>query len=374
MVSGVTFFANNHLLTTIIPLYLTDIDINLEIIGYMVSAMGIMTILFRPVIPYLLKKNRLLLYLCLSQSLLVLLTLLIQLFPHPYVILVLRTLYGIPLTLFPIFYFTLIKRLATDQAGMGKYISLAGIAMPASLMISPFIGEMLSRISYSAAFLAASIVALLNLASSYTAGKMLFVHKAPLLSVTFHHIAKLRDELKIVILPIITFFFLGAVDVILLTYIPLYSKSRVAIFSIYFMIFALSMIFCQYVLSKIKIMKGIKSLLVVGYAFLTIAVVILFIETNNFLVLFILSGIIYGIGFSFVETATNTLVLSCDNSDQLLNMEQLAACMGRTIMPFLLAIFVADNSIKTYLQAIALLGMVSFILILFWKAPKNFTI
>ncbi len=159
----ISFFANNHILAVSIPLLINDMGFGLNIIGYSTAGMGFVTILMKILTPSIMKSIKFKILIFLDLFCIALITLGFILFKSsPIAIIILRTLFGAPFSLFPIINLVVITNIALHKDEMIKGVSLIGMAMPISMMLSPALTELLlSNFSYEAAFYAALISSVL---------------------------------------------------------------------------------------------------------------------------------------------------------------------------------------------------------------------
>jgi predicted MFS family arabinose efflux permease len=353
LVGTLCFFANNHILTVAIPLLINDLDFDLSIIGYCTAAMGAVTIVAKFVTPSLMKHVRLKILLFADLAILALISFGFIVFRSPIAVFCLRTLFGAPFSLFPILNLVIIARISSDDSSLVKNTSLIGMAMPLSMMISPMITEyILAHYSYRAVFIAAFCSCLASLILYQTGLSLSTMDNASLSEErcpqkqspkVFPTVkALLKPPLsRSLCIPILCFFFLGVVDMLLLTYYPLLATESGKTYSFFFILFSISMVVCQSAYHRIHI--GDKSKLIAGYILLGLSVALASVSNTTFFYLCAVSSAVsFGIGYSLVETTTNTLVMAQspnDTSAVFVTIQQLTICLGRTIGPWFISFF-----------------------------------
>ena len=358
---GVFFFANNHMLTIVIPLYLDSLKASIALIGYSSAAMGAVAFSFRFVCPYLFKKIRLNKILFFSHLLLCLITLSFLFADHPLQVFLIRALYGIPLAMFPLYYLLLIRKLSTNAQQLISYASIGGFAMPVSLAVSPFIAEYIStQCSFQAAYTAALLVSVLSFLCMFTGS--LLIHKAsnPILE-PLQYQSVLQEgagNKRTTLVPIICYVYLGVVDSIVLSFLPLYALSITGSFSFYFLIFSTTMVISQTFLRRFNILRHSRTLLRLGYCSLMLTLLVIVSPMGS--ASLILSAFFFGLGFSLVETTTNSVIISTIQSEadsSLINYQQISISIGRTLSPFLFGLAAATFGYTSSFIGSGVLGL-----------------
>lgn len=341
----ILFFANNHILAVSIPLLINDMGFGLHIIGYSTAGMGLVTILMKFLTPSIMKSMKFRILIFLDLFCIALITLgFILCKTSPIAIIVLRTLFGAPFSLFPIINLVVITTIAVNKDDLIQGVSWIGMAMPISMMLSPALTELLLKhFSYEAAFYAALISSVLCICV-YMFGLSLTTNveetrgsQAKTPPMAFRDITSLFKN-RTILLPIIAFFFLGVIDMLVITYYPLIATNGNRTYSFYFTIFSISMVLSQKYYRHIQI--STRSKLIIGYFLLGVATLLAGLSSYSFYVFSILSAISFGVGFSLTETTTNTLMLlKKETATIFLTIQQLSISLGRTIGPWFIAIF-----------------------------------
>ena len=341
----ILFFANNHILAVSIPLLINDMGFGLHIICYSTAVMGLVTILMKFLTPSIMKSMKFRILIFLDLFCIALITLgFILCKTSPIAIIVLRTLFGAPFSLFPIINLVVITTIAVNKDDLIQGVSWIGMAMPISMMLSPALTELLLKhFSYEAAFYAALISSVLCICV-YMFGLSLTTNfedtrgsQAKTPPMAFRDITSLFKN-RTILLPIIAFFFLGVIDMLVITYYPLIATNGNRTYSFYFTIFSISMVLSQKYYRHIQI--STRSKLIIGYFLLGVATLLAGLSSYSFYAFSILSAISFGVGFSLTETTTNTLMLlKKETATIFLTIQQLSISLGRTIGPWFIAIF-----------------------------------
>ena len=374
MVAGtICFFANNHILSVAIPLLINDMGFPLKVVGQCTAAMGAVTIIMKFITPAMIKRIKLKRLIIADLICLSIITLAFILFGanSPMAITLLRALFGAPFSLFPVMNLIAITNTANSGKEMVKHTSLIGMAMPISMMLSPAITEyLLSRYTYNAVFvvaLSSSIICLIL----YVKGLEILEKPSPSTHASANTAGSKGNFSKAAIPPIIAFFFLGIVDMLLLTYFPLLAEGQKRSYSFYFAIFAISMVISQRLYTSINITTKIR--LTFGYVLLCLAIIAATVSDMSFYLLSSISALTFGIGYSLTETATNTLMMEKKaNAPRLVTIQQLSICLGRTIGPWIISFFSADIiQMKKGFMIMSLSMLIPIILITAWKNDER---
>ena len=354
---GFFFFANNHMLTIAIPLYLDSLGASMTLIGYSSAAMGALAFAFRFVCPPLFRKVGFTRILFASHTFLCLITALLLIADHPVQVFLIRTVYGIPLALFPIYYLLLVRKVSKSSTQLVSYTSIAGYAMPLSLAVSPFIAEFLvTRYSFSTAYGAAFAVSLLSLVCML-AGSALVHGRSESEPIEEIPIQTSTNAILSVRYPILCYVYLGVVDIIVLGFLPLYAVTVGHSFSWYFLLFASAMVLSQSLLRSRKVLEHSKAYLRIGYGALVLCLLVITLPKIGL----VLSAVCFGLGFSLVETVTNAVVIGSMTSEKdtsLINYQQISISIGRTLAPFLFGLAIDSFGYNLSFLVAGLLGFV----------------
>lgn len=373
----VCFFANNHILAVSIPLLINDMGFGLDIIGYATAGMGLITILMKFITPSIIKSIKFKLLIILDLTLISIITLCFVFFKsYPIAIIILRTLFGAPFSLFPIINLIVVTNIALNKEEIVKGVSLIGMAMPISMMLSPSLTEiLLDNFSYQIVFYTALISSILCLlfymlglskATNYENKK----NDSKSFSLTFNSFSSIFN-IKEIIIPIIAFFFLGMVDMLIITYLPLIATSSNETYSFYFIIFSISMVLSQRFYSFFKTSNKYK--LIIGYFLLGGSTILIGFSNNYFYIFAVISAICFGIGFSLTETTTNTLmILKKETATIYVTLQQLSIGIGRTAGPYLIALFSKDiEKLKLCFIFIGICQIIPIFMICFIKVKNK---
>ena len=359
---GVFFFANNHMLTIVIPLYLDSLQASVALVGYSSAAMGAVAFSFRFMCPYLFKKIRLPAIVFSSHLVLCLITLLLLFSGQPVQVFLIRSLYGIPLAMFPLYYLLLIRKLATSREQLVSYASLGGFAMPLSLSVSPFIAEYVStQFSFQAAYQVALMASIFSFICLYSGSLLVSQSLSSKPSIqTAKDFGPVKR--KTTLIPIFCYVYLGVVDIIVLSFLPLYAMTVTRSFSFYFLVFSATMVMSQNFLRRFSILRNSKLLLRLGY--LSLMLTLLTVVTPFGTISLVISALFFGLGFSLVETTTNSVIISTIQSEadsSLINYQQISISIGRMLSPFVFGLCVDTFGFSNSFIAAGLLGFFAII-------------
>lgn len=361
------FFAVNHILTVSIPLLINDRGYGLEVVGYCTAGMGAMTILMKFLTPKLIDNVKLRILAFIDISVLSLSSLLFLFFDSSLSIIVLRTIFGAPFSLFPVLNLVIISRFSESRNQIVKTTSIIGMAMPISMMVSPIITELLlEKFQYRTVFFAAFMCSLLCI---------VFYMSSLRVSQTDNY-KREKDSMNLggiplnILLPIIAFFFLGVVDMLMLSYFPIVANEQGKTYSFFFTIFAVAMVVSQYLYPRISLPNKYK--LFIGYTTLGLSVLFTAICKIAFFPFAITSALLLGLGYSLVETTTNTLVMGKNVSSSIITIQQLSICLGRTIGPYFVSFFSSSmESLRHCFLIISLIQVVPIILVSFTRETET---
>lgn len=187
--------------------------------------------------------------------------------------------------------------------GMGYY----GIAATIAMSLGPALGLYLIKYSsYSVLFTGAAILAALGLAGSFFINYEIprknqeEAEKTPVKGVILE---------KTAIPPAIVLFFITLTYGGIVSFLPLYADFRgVKNIGVFFTVYALVLLFSRPIIGKLADRYGGQNFLVPGI--LLIASALLLLVKASSLSVFLLVGVIYGIGFGTVQPILNALVIS----------------------------------------------------------------
>ena len=349
LIGTICFFADNHILSIALPLLITDMGYPLKIIGQCTAIMGAVTIIMKFITPCILNSFKLKLLLIFNFLGLVFIS--YAFIPlgtkSSAALIILRALFGIPFSFFPIANLLIIAYTSRNTTDKIKLTSILGMAMPISMMISPLLTELLLKyLSYSVVFHTAFICSLLCFLF-YMGGVYLLGSSAQtnidtkeIPDTNKNSKTQLR-EIKSVFPPIAAFFFLGIADMLIITYFPLLAEAEKQSYSMYFIMFSLSMTILQKKFPSLKIQDRTK--LIIGYSALSIAgITAYYASGDQFYILSALSAVTFGIGYGLTETTTNTIMMEKKSTGTIITIQQLSICLGRTCGPWFISYFSKD--------------------------------
>lgn len=349
LLGTICFFATNHIFTVVLPLMINARGFGLSTVGYCAAAMGLMTILSKFITPLITKKIR-------TKLLVISDLLLMMIFAFAFIyaksgvsVIILRALFGIPFSIFPILNLLIISQSFTTEQDIAKATSIIGMGMPISMILSPIISEWaIKTYSYNMAFFVAGCFAFLS-SVLYSLGMRISDCSNVLISLkenekSYKKISTFFESKKDIYsigFPIFSFIFLGMADILMLTYFSLFAEDVGASYSFFFSIFAISMVTVQALYSRIKLQNEKK--LIAGYILLAASIILVTFYKHFFLFTSGLSALLFGMGYSLVETTTNTIVIRTENNkDMTITIQQLSVCIGRTIAPWIASIFASS--------------------------------
>lgn len=337
----ILFFANNHVISIALPLLISSSGIGLEIVGYCTAGMGAMTIIAKLFTTKTLGKFRLTTVLITIYTLLCIISAGLCLAKTATPIIMLRTLYGAPFSLFPIVNLMVVATTSKDDKELRKTTSFIGMAMPISITVSPLLVEALTqRVSYKTIFFVALTCSMLS-ATIY-----LFATnkgKTPSEERTKETKDPTSSKISSLTSPsTISFFFLGIVDILTLTYFPLIATYQEKNYSLFFAVFAISMVLSQSFYPKLRMADNRK--LTIGYLLLGISAFFIAVCSTSFGIFSTLAAVLLGIGYSLTETTTNMIgIESNEGNSKTITYQQLSICLGRTIGPWFISLFATSQ-------------------------------
>lgn len=337
----ILFFANNHIISITLPLLINSSGIGLEIVGYCTAGMGAMTIIAKLFTTKTIERFSLKTVLTITYALLCMFSAGFCFARTAAPITILRTLYGAPFSLFPIVNLLVVATTSKHANELRKTTSLIGMAMPISMTVSPLLVESLvQRVSYNTIFfvaLACSMVSAAVYLFATNEGKTLNEEG------TKETKNPISSKVSSPTFPsTISFFFLGIVDILTLTYFPLIATYQGKTYSLFFAVFAVSMVLSQSFYPKLRMADNRK--LTVGYLLLGISAFLVAACSTSFGLFSTLAAILLGMGYSLAETTTNMIgIESSGSNSKAITYQQLSICLGRTVGPWFISLFATNQ-------------------------------
>jgi len=306
LVVSFLMFSSMYMLLPTLPLYAQTIGGNETVAGTMVGLFTLSAVLVRPWFGNLLDRRGRKVILIIGVGIFLVTVLAYNLAFSIITLLALRALHGIGWGAST----TATGTIASDvipavrrAEGMGYY----GIAATFAMSLGPALGLYLIKYnSYSLLFTVAAILAALGLAGSF-----LINYEIP---------RKNREEMgttpvkgvileKAAIPPALVLFFITLTYGGIVSFLPAYANYRgVKNIGIFFTVYALVLLFSRPVIGRLADQYGARKFLVPGILF--IAAALLLLVKASSLPMFLLIGVIYGLGFGTVQPILQALVIS----------------------------------------------------------------
>jgi MFS family permease len=187
--------------------------------------------------------------------------------------------------------------------GMGYY----GIAATIAMSLGPALGLYLVKYSsYSALFTGSALLAAVGLVGSLFINYELSRESRPRAEIPS---AKGVILEKTAIPPAVVLFFITLTYGGIVSFLPAYANYRgVENIGMFFTVYALVLLFGRPIIGKLSDRYGARKFLVPGI--LTIATALLLLTQASSLPIFLLVGVVYGLGFGTVQPILNALVIS----------------------------------------------------------------
>lgn len=187
--------------------------------------------------------------------------------------------------------------------GMGYY----GIAATIAMSLGPALGLYLVKYSsYSVLFTSAAILATLGLAGSFFIN-----YETPRENQAETKSLPVKGVIleKTAIPPALVLFFITLTYGGIVTFLPSYADFRgVKNIGVFFTVYALVLLFSRPIIGKLADRYGVRKFLVPGI--LLIAAALLLLIKASSLSIFLMVGVLYGLGFGTVQPILNALVIS----------------------------------------------------------------
>lgn len=306
LVVSFLMFLSMYMLLPTLPLYAQTIGGNETVAGTIVGVFTLSAVLVRPWFGNLLDRRGRKVILIIGAGIFLVSALAYNLAFSIITLLALRVVHGIGWGAST----TATATMASDvipavrrAEGMGYY----GIAATLAMALGPALGLYLVKYSsYSVLFTGAAILATLGLAGSFF--------------INYEIPRKNRDEARIqhvkgVILektaipPALVLFFITLTYGGIVSFLPSYADYRgVENIGLFFTVYALVLLLSRPIIGKLADRYGVRKFLVPGI--LLIALALLLLVKASSLPMFLLVGVVYGLGFGTVQPILNALVIS----------------------------------------------------------------
>jgi MFS family permease len=333
-----SFFINNHILSIALPLYIYSIGGSAIQVGWMAGIMSLFSTVTRPSIGVLLDKRGRRKPI-LSATVILALTSLAYLWTKNILsIITIRALQGVCFAVVSSGYLTVIGDLSLE-GDRSKLFGYAGLAMPISLLLSPIATEYLigSKMGYPSLFVTAAIVAMAGVVAFNIVTRQ-NAHSTPKEETVLGTrdlsgralVRGLKDN-------IIGAMYLGAVDMAVLSFIPIYVTQMGLSYSLFLSTFALGMIPFQFSVGRIIQRLGTNRVNLLGQVALGSSLILASLSPNTLGL--VISALLFAIGFGCVDTSLNLLALlgkSPENSGRAIGYMQFFINAGRALGSFLL--------------------------------------
>ncbi len=335
---AMSFFINNHILSIALPLYIYSIGGSAIQVGWMAGIMSLFSTVTRPSIGVLLDKRGRRKPI-LSATVILALTSLAYLWTKNILsIITIRALQGVCFAVVSSGYLTVIGDLSLE-GDRSKLFGYAGLAMPISLLLSPIATEYLigSKMGYPSLFVTAAIVAMAGVVAFNIVTRQ-NAHSTPKEETVLGTrdlsgralVRGLKDN-------IIGAMYLGAVDMAVLSFIPIYVTQMGLSYSLFLSTFALGMIPFQFSVGRIIQRLGTNRVNLLGQVALGSSLILASLSPNTLGL--VISALLFAIGFGCVDTSLNLLALlgkSPENSGRAIGYMQFFINAGRALGSFLL--------------------------------------
>ncbi len=305
MLVSFLMFLSMYMLLPTLPLYAQTLGGNETVAGTIVAVFTLSAVLVRPWFGNLLDRKGRKLILIIGVGIFFVSALAYNLVFSIFTLLALRVVHGIGWGAST----TATGTIASDvipavrrSEGMGYY----GISATIAMSVGPALGLYLVEYrSYSILFTGSAILAALGLVGSlfinYEVPRKIQEVKAPLRKGVILE--------KSAIPPALVLFFITLTYGGIVTFLPSYAAYRgVGNIGIFFTVYALVLLFGRPVIGKLADRYGARKFLVPGILLIAAALLLLVIASS--LPMFLLVGVVYGLGFGTVQPILNALVIS----------------------------------------------------------------
>ena len=299
-------FLSMYMLLPTLPLYAQTIGGNETVAGTIVGVFTLFAVLVRPWFGNLLDRRGRKVILIIGAGVFLVSALAYNLASSILILLALRAVQGIGWGAST----TATATMASDvipavrrAEGMGYY----GIAATLAMSLGPALGLYLVKYSsYSVLFTGAAILAALGLAVSFFINYEIPRENQD--EASFQPVKGVILE-KTAIAPALVLFFITVTYGGIVTFLPSYADYRGVVNSgLFFTIYALVLLLSRPIIGKLADRYGVQKFLVPGI--LLIALALLLLVKASSLSMFLLVGVVYGLGFGTVQPILNALVIS----------------------------------------------------------------
>lgn len=350
ILGAVLFFANNHMVSIALPLYICSIGGTAVQVGLIASIMGFVSMVSRPFIGFAFDLWGRRLPMLLGASLLLLATPLYLVTPTVFGIGFLRAIHGAGFALLTSGYLLLVSDLSTDE-NRKRFLGLAGAAMPLSIAVFPLLTEkLIDHKGFTPVFTFAMVASFFTTCCfmSVIPKKAQTVESSKMVSPSQPFTVSLKASISKLIGPWASSLYLGIVDIGTLSFLPLYGIEQGVPFSLFFLVFAANMVVFQLKVGRIIDRFHEKIVSVCGYLALGLSMVLLVFFPST--IGFVFSAYLYALGFGAVETSLNTLTVSIMDGENLgkgIGILQFCVSAGRTIGAIFLGVIVSMKGFRT---------------------------
>ncbi len=360
LLGGLFGFGNNHTITAALPLYIYFLGGSAAEVGMTAAAMAVCASLSRPLVGVVLDRlgsRRPILLGCLTMAVVSLLFGLWQWIPG---IMIMRGIQGLGFA-FVTSGFIAVMGEAADVKVQRQGLAMAGMAMPLSLGFFPWLVER---------FAAADAFGLVFFIGALTASVSGMFFAASVTGLPRRHrTAPLevfpKRSLRLGI-PLAIAAFLGMADSAALSFLPIYASEQGLSFSLFFAVWAGTMVFYQFALSRgfIHVFRA-AWLPVIGCGFLVASLCLLFLFPSSMGL--VAAAMAFSLGFGSIETGTYSLVMSRIEASQRgtgVSWVQLAISSGRAVGGLGFGFTAALIGVRTTYLGLAMLGVIPLLLAL----------
>lgn len=289
------FFSSFYLLLPILPIYIQNLGGTQAEIGITIGVFTLSSVLVRPFIgKYTDTHGR--------KSMLVAGAIIFMVSPFLYMgaftvfqVLLVRIIHGLGIATFTTSAVTMIADISPDTR-RGEAFGAFGLATMVALSGAPAVGDWVYTVfSFSAAFWIGGILGGVSLVLSVAVKE------------TFHHSKHfIKNSVEKAYMPSIMIFLCTVTYGSIVAFLPFFA-SNIPAFGLYYTAYALSSIAVRLPLGRVSDRIGYNKIIIPGLILLSGALILLS-QSHTFLLL-IISGIVYGVGFSSVYPTLTALLV-----------------------------------------------------------------
>jgi MFS family permease len=363
-----TFTLANHILIPTLPIYLSRLDSKETEIGVLIGIFTVSSLVLRPFTGKILLRTP-------EKKMMVIGALLFGLTSTGYLValpfwpfFLVRLLQGIGYAFFYTASFTLIANIS-PEAHRGQSLSYFLLALNISLALGPSLGMFLiNRFDFTTLFL---VCLGLSFVSFFIISKLGKRQIAPLeTSFTVNRFFISREALPASTMSFFFFLIWGAIT----AFFPLYAiKHGMVNPGLFFTMIAVMIISSRVLGARVSDLYSSEKIIVPCLLVLIVATVI--IAFSRTLSMFVLAGLIWGLGHAFLYPALAVYILDRVGSSRSLAMGTLTAMtdLGIFMGPVVMGVVIQFTSYPTMFLCLSLIGMISLIYFQFFvrdrKAP-----